>query len=158
MTWTSTVQSPTGKQGRRYFLKNWVCQLSCYTHWKWATQTEGLYHSNSKIRFKSSVKMDVDSVDGRPLTSTIAGRRRPHWRFLLQAKLMRRLMLRLRLSSCSSDHTDAFYWSASTRLTFSTGRRRPHWRFLLVDGRRQADVFITPLILTSYMRRRISHF
>ena len=31
------------------------------------------------------------------------------------------------------DQIEVFYWSTSSRLSFSTGRRRPDWAFLLVD-------------------------
>ena len=61
----------------------------------------------------------------------------------------------------SVDQTEVFntvdikvsHWGFHTEVftqRFSTGRLRPgyrpDWGFLLVDGRRQADVFITPLI------------
>ena len=60
--------------------------------------------------------------------------RRPSWRFLLVDVDQTDVFL------VDVEQTELFYWSTSTRLSFSTGRRRPDWGFLLVDVD-QTEVF-----------------
>ena len=105
---------------------------------------------------KKAVKRMSTGVDGRqPLTRLRFSywgfriRRQPDWDVHLEIlslvdvdHLKTSVWLTSTWKTSVINHTEVFYWSTST----NTSTRL---RFLLVDGPRQADVFITPQLFMS---------